>query len=685
MNRLLVAFLTLLLALPAHAQAWDDRLDKAMRVIAENRRDPRHADALNEAAELVMAREPDKALEYADKAARLASLLSYDLAEARALGNLGYLEATKKGKAETAIKSFADAAALYHQLLGQNKVAKGVVYEFITLRLIPATRMLEEQERSGEISRRGKKVLKEYKSLQGEFAGLIAEIARSKETESRTKDTKLDSATVVLANKKNELMVKELEIRRREAELQNKNKQLTVGNREKQLLSRLNAELSDGLTRSSDSLQHVLDSLEATATHLQITTETLLLHEMRLQQEALTNAQEKAKNEQLEEAQTRQRWLLAAGGGVLVLVLGFLFVLWRQARIRQRLLTELGSKNQELEHKNHEISQQKEEIESRNEDILLQKEEIEAQRDDILAKNSQITASIQYAQRIQAAILPDPAKLLLLVPESFILFMPRDVVSGDFYWFAEVGDLRRPGFGDRIIETPNWESPVLGWGAAGARRRNLPSEADNLPLVSSKVIIAAMDCTGHGVPGAFMSMIGNRILEDVVHVRGITSPDQILAELHQGVMTSLRQRDTNNRDGMDATICVIDRQAGIMEFAGAMNPLIYIQNDELFEIKGDKKTIGGYNAGDERTFTKHLIDISRPGAYYMFSDGIADQFGGPEKRKFMHKNLRNKLVAISHLPMPEQQRQLEKTIDHWRYGHGYNKQTDDMLLIGFRV
>ena len=685
MNRLLLLCWILFIAAPAHAQAWDDRLDKLNRVIGENKRDLRHVDALNEVAELLLARDVDKAIDHADKAARLAALLDYGVAEARALANLGYLYAINKGKSERALTYFTNASALYHQLVSQNKVAKNTVYAFVTTKLIPATTVLEDQERGGGLGRRDKKVLKDYKSLQGEFAGLIAEIVRSKESESRSKDNKIDSASAMLVSKKTELMVKEMEIKRRESELQNKNKQITFKNREKLQLSRINAELSDGLTRSSDSLQHVLDSLEATANHLQITTETLLLHEMRLQQEALANSEAKARNEQLQEEQKRQWWIIAGGSGIFGLVLIFSLVLWRQAKIQKRLFSKLEARNVELRHKNAEISLQKEEIESRNEDIILQKEEIESQRDDILAKSSQITASIQYGQRIQAAILPDPSKLALLVPESFIMFMPRDVVSGDFYWFTETQDHRKPGFGDRNIDAPNWESPVVGWGAAGNRPRNLPIDDSHLPSRSTKIIIAAIDCTGHGVPGAFMSMIGNKLLEDIVHVRGISSPDQILLELHRGVVGSLRQRDTNNRDGMDATICVIDRQAGTMEFAGAMNPLIYIKDEELFEIKGDKRSVGGYTNADEHIFTKHLIDISKPGTYYLFSDGIADQFGGPQKRKFMLKNLRNKLVAISDKPMAEQQKTMEQAIEHWRYNYGYTKQTDDILLIGFRL
>ncbi|MCU0448270.1 MAG: SpoIIE family protein phosphatase [Bernardetiaceae bacterium] len=692
MFRFLLFALILFAVLPASAQAWDDNLERLVKIIAENKRDTRHVDALNGASDLLLSREPAKATAYAEEAARLALVLDYDAAQAHALANLGYLVAGQKNDHSKAADYFTQATRLYQTMLAQGKVNKTVVYDFATNRLIPAGKLLEAK--GEDLSRREKKALKEYKILQGEFADLIAEVARLKEQEKerRARDARLDSAAAVLVSRKNELMTKDAELAKKESELVRKNRLITIRNREKQALAQINAELSTGLSTTADSLKDVLDSLEATAGHLQVTTETLLLHEMRLQQEAMANMEEKARVEKLQEEKRQQWWLVAGAGALVLLGAVFSFFVWRQLRLRKRLYVALEERNFELNQKNVEINNQKDEIEAQHNDILLQKEEIEAQRDDILAKNSQITSSIQYAQRIQSAILPDPTRLQLMLPESFILFMPRDMVSGDFYWFTEIYDYRKPQLVDHTATVPprqwgDWPEQT-GWGAAAQPGgRQMPQSPEESPALtgSSKIIVAAVDCTGHGVPGAFMSMIGNKLLDDIVHVRRITSPELILQELHRGVVESLRQRDTNNRDGMDIALCVIDRANHTLEFAGAMNPLIYIRDEELLEIKADKRSVGGFIVDDDRTFSKHTIDISRPGMYYIFSDGIPDQFGGPEKRKFMLKNLRNRLVQVHDQPPATQKSAIEKTIEGWRYNYGYNKQTDDILLIGFRV
>jgi serine phosphatase RsbU (regulator of sigma subunit) len=195
-----------------------------------------------------------------------------------------------------------------------------------------------------------------------------------------------------------------------------------------------------------------------------------------------------------------------------------------------------------------------------------------------------------------------------------------------------------------------------------------------------KLVISAVDCTGHGVPGAFMSMIGFNLLDEITS-KGITRPNLILEELHRGVRFTLKQKETNNQDGMDLAMCVIDSKTKTLEFAGAKNPLIYIQDGEVKQIKGDTNGVGGKS--DDHTFTLHTVDVSTPTYCYIFSDGFIDQFGGENGRKFMISNFRNLLFDIHQKPMKEQREILDKTIKEWM-GKKYN-QIDDILVIGFKL
>jgi serine phosphatase RsbU (regulator of sigma subunit) len=219
---------------------------------------------------------------------------------------------------------------------------------------------------------------------------------------------------------------------------------------------------------------------------------------------------------------------------------------------------------------------------------------------------------------------------------AFILLNPKDIVSGDFYWFGEA---------------------------------------------NNKFIFSAIDCTGHGVPGAFMSLLGNSFLENIVYKDGITSPDKILDKLNKTIQTSLKQAETNNQDGMDMAICTIDLTAGLVEFGGAKNPLVYIQNNELTTIKGDRYPIGR-SYYESVKFTKHEIKPESPTCFYMFSDGYADQFGGPNNSKFKIPNLKALLLEIHEKPMQEQQIILHKTIEEWRNDQ---EQIDDILVVGFKI
>ncbi|HAS44354.1 MAG TPA: hypothetical protein DCS93_28005 [Microscillaceae bacterium] len=307
-------------------------------------------------------------------------------------------------------------------------------------------------------------------------------------------------------------------------------------------------------------------------------------------------------------------------------------------------------------HYHRQITQQKLEIEEKNAELSQSNEEIATQRDllevktlEVETAHRNITASIAYARRIQNAILPSVRLIQQVLPESFILFQPRDIVSGDFYWFAHVKD-----------DTPQGKS-----------------------------VLTAADCTGHGVPGALMSMIGNDLLNDIVEVKGITEPDEILQRLHTGVIKALKQEENDNRDGMDLALCTIDWERRLLHFAGAKNSLILIENGHLTEIKGDKHPIGASVLTDTKhTFTSHTIELgTEPKCFYIFSDGFQDQFGGPRNRKFMTKRFRQRLLEIYQEPMLRQQQLLEDTLSQWRHHKKGmpEPQTDDILVVGFKI
>lgn len=253
--------------------------------------------------------------------------------------------------------------------------------------------------------------------------------------------------------------------------------------------------------------------------------------------------------------------------------------------------------------------------------------------------NQDITASIRYAKRIQDAILPPDDFVKKILPNTFILFKPKDIVSGDFYWMEDKKDT---------------------------------------------VIFAAVDCTGHGVPGAFMSIVGHNLLDRVVGEQQITQPAKILDELNKSISDTLRQRDLEDntvRDGMDIALCSFNKKTAVLEYAGAYNPLWLIRNNELIEIKANKFPIGNSKASDGNRFTNHEIPLQKGDTVYIFSDGYSDQFGGAAGKKFKAAALKQLLINSQHLSMAEQRELLDSTIEKWRGAH---EQVDDILVIGTR-
>ncbi len=282
--------------------------------------------------------------------------------------------------------------------------------------------------------------------------------------------------------------------------------------------------------------------------------------------------------------------------------------------------------------------------------------EIQEQKDELEEKNKEITDSITYARRIQTAILPPEEMLADALGDHVVIYKPKDVVSGDFYWSYLSGD---------------------------------------------NVVFAVADCTGHGVPGAFMSMIGNSILNEVVQDRKVLEADLILNELRSTLITTLQKSGgQTTRDGMDIALCVWNKKNNTLQYAGANNPLYWISeniakdgsikeaekirlyNNHLLEIVADKQPIGYQEGKMDVPFTKHIIQLRKGDTIYITSDGYIDQFGGEKNKKFTSKRFRDMLDTFVYMPTVQQKLVLEQTIEQWKR---YETQTDDICVIGVRV
>ncbi|MES2592099.1 MAG: tetratricopeptide repeat protein [Bacteroidota bacterium] len=265
---------------------------------------------------------------------------------------------------------------------------------------------------------------------------------------------------------------------------------------------------------------------------------------------------------------------------------------------------------------------------------------IEKQKKVVEEKNEKITDSINYAKRIQQAILPSDELIKLLFPDSFIFFQPKDIVSGDFYWLSEKKD---------------------------------------------KILIAVADCTGHGVPGAFMSMIGNTLLNEIVNVKNIIQPAQILSELNQGIVNLLNQSNTDSStqdDGMDITIVSIDKINNEIEFAGANHFSYLIDQNQLQTLEGDVYSIGGMFGKADINFTSQKIKVNKGSTLYLFTDGFIDQFGGEKNTKYLSGRFNKLLQRIQVDNMESQKEELITEFNNWKIN---TKQLDDVLVVGIRI
>ncbi|HAN18280.1 MAG: hypothetical protein A2X13_04745 [Bacteroidetes bacterium GWC2_33_15] len=352
-------------------------------------------------------------------------------------------------------------------------------------------------------------------------------------------------------------------------------------------------------------------------------------------QESLKKSEALSEQQQLEldlkeitirekEAQLKNERLIRFGfTAIFIIILLFSLLLIRQIQAKNKA-------NKALEIKNQQISEQS--------------KEIAAQRDLANKQKQNITDSIEYAKRIQTALLPPASFLRRSLPEHFILFKPRDIVSGDFYWMMNK---------------------------------------------DSKVIIAAADCTGHGVPGAFMSMLGTAFLNEIVnkivenkHVQSLQA-NEILNQLRTYIIESLHQtgRTDEAKDGIDIALCIIDYDTKQIQFSGAHNPLYHITNNELKIYKGDPMP-ASIHQNSEIPFTNHEIEAKEGDIIYLFSDGYNDQIGGPRNRKFMSRSFQELLLKIYQKPLDIQHQILDNTIEEWK---GKNIQIDDILVIGLKI
>ena len=365
-------------------------------------------------------------------------------------------------------------------------------------------------------------------------------------------------------------------------------------------------------------------------------THQMQINQLRVRYEIETMLKENEilkRDAKLTEAKSRSQMII-----IFFLIVGFvsisifMLLIARANNLKKKANEELNRTNNELKNALDIVNHQKKQIEKAHDEI---------------------TASINYAKYIQSSVLPKTEQIQECLGDHFILYRPKEIVSGDFYWVSETAD---------------------------------------------KTVVVSADCTGHGVPGAFMSMLGITLLNEIINKDSVTNPGIILDRLRKEVTDSLKQKGERweQKDGMDLALCTIDRKNMKLQFAGAINPLYFIRESDseitgiihsesndsgkLIEIKGDHMPIGIFDEMD--SFAYHEIDLHKGDTFYMFTDGFPDQFGGPDHKKFSHRRFREHLVNTKSDSMSDQKVKLEKTLNEWM---GKNGQTDDISVIGFRI
>lgn len=358
---------------------------------------------------------------------------------------------------------------------------------------------------------------------------------------------------------------------------------------------------------------------------LDLERQKLIEHEIRLKAQQAQKAKELLQKESIIKSQTienqRKIAIVLAIIAILVAILAaVLIVAYRQRK----------KAHQTLKMKNQEINQQKEEI--------LAQRDLLHQQNELLARERKNTLdSIQYARNIQRALLPFEKHFQDFFQNFFIFYQPKDIVSGDFYHFF---------------------------------------------VKDGKGFLAVADCTGHGVPGAFMSSLGIASLEHIIISKNITCPEKVLFTLDKTIQEALHQQETGNQDGMDIAICLIDPQSQTIECAGANNSIIFVADGEFMEVLPNKNGIGGFGVASAKSFTKTTITYKNYCQIYLFSDGFQDQFGGEKDKKFSKKRFKELLHKIAQMPPNDRMPFLQKTFEHWK---GFNEQIDDITLIGVTI
>jgi serine phosphatase RsbU (regulator of sigma subunit) len=375
---------------------------------------------------------------------------------------------------------------------------------------------------------------------------------------------------------------------------------------------------------------HIALSYYKKYTHLKDSLNNQKINELELQYE-FSKEQRKREFEERQkdieqEAKLQRERILKwsfAGGFLFMIVLAFvIFKNYQRKKETNILLTK--QKNQ--------IAEQKDEIEA-------QRDFVTKQRDQIANQNTIITDSIEYARKIQSALFPQQKFLDKVLGEYFIYMKPKNIVSGDFYWLAEKGN---------------------------------------------KIVLTVSDCTGHGVPGAFMSMLGIAFLNEIVNKSNRLQAHKILGQLRTNIMDSLHQEygTRGSKDGMDMALCIIDKKTREMQYAGAYNSAFIIRNKKIQELKADKMPIGIHAVKLEKEFTSQEFKLEKKDMLYLFSDGYVDQFGGEKGLKFKQNNFKELLLKISDQSMAEQKSAIENTMKNWQ---GEESQLDDMMVLGWRV
>ena len=343
------------------------------------------------------------------------------------------------------------------------------------------------------------------------------------------------------------------------------------------------------------------------------------------------------------------QWWFIIGAILFALASIYFFVKMREKALKakneelERLVKErtyeIEQQKSDIEAKNAELEQQQEEIIAQRDEITKQRDIAEKQRDAIAMQQEEIMDSIYYAKRIQAAILPPEKYYEEFLPDCFVYYRPRDIVSGDFYWIKKIED---------------------------------------------EIVVVAADCTGHGVPGAFMSMLGSALLDEtVLRSTNKLDPGKILDGLRTGIVNALHQtgKVEEAKDGMDMSLIMINPDKGTVQFGGAFNPLYILRDDDIIEIKGDRKPIGIFEEF-ETPFKTHYIKPQKGDMFYLFSDGYASQFGGPLGKKFNYTRFKKLLLSIKDMNIKEQKKMLAKTFENWM-GVKYDP-IDDVIVIGVK-